>query len=164
MKQQQAHPITPAVLHVAADSAAGDSVRPEPIADDALPVSMTRHERARLAVAGWASTVAGIAGNIWAPFGRALHSLAHPEPETMAQHRVYIRSRKWVPPELTGNPATVIVWAGFAYHALIGHPLKAAMKSAVKVAMNVDQAAERPLWFFMAAVFVSALVLILLHL
>jgi hypothetical protein len=128
------------------------------------PVPMSVPERARLAVTGWASTAAGIAGRLWLPFGRALHPLAHPEPETMAQHRAYIRSAAWVPPELAGTPATVIRLAGTAYHVMIGHPLKASMKSAVKVAQNIDQAAERPLWFFMAAVFVSALILILLHL
>lgn len=127
-------------------------------------VPLSYAERARLVVTGRAGAAAGIAGRIWAPFGRALRSVLHPEAETLAEHRAYTRSRDWVPPELTGKQAAVIAWAGIAYHVLIGHPLKFAMKSVVKAAQNVDQAADRPIRLFMFAVFVTALVLILLNL
>ena len=60
--------------------------------------------------------------------------------------------------------AAVIAWAGIAYHVLVGHPVKSAMKAVVKVAMNIDRDAERPLRMLMLAVFVSALILILLYL
>ena len=132
-------------------------------AADALPVPLTLAERARLAVAGWAATAASAVRQLWLHPDRVLHSLWHPEPETMAEHRAYIRSRAWVPPGLDGRPAAVIAWAGIVYHILIGHPLKASMKAAVKAAQNIDRAAERPLRIFMFAVFISALVLILLN-
>src|ERR1017187_3418418 len=52
-------------------------------------VPLSPAERIRLTAVRWAGTAAGTAGRIWAPFGRALHSLWHPEPETMAEHRAY---------------------------------------------------------------------------
>lgn len=131
-------------------------------APSAVPLSPSA--RTRLAVSHWAGTAARIAGEIWAPCGRTLHSLWHPAPETMPEYRAHIRSHGWVPPELAGKSAAVIRWAGFLYHILIGYPLKSAMKAAVKAAMNVDKAAERPLRIFMFAVFVSALAFVLLNL
>lgn len=135
-----------------------------PVPVPSAPVPMPIPERARLAVSRRAGTAARVAGEIWLPFGRALYRLWHPEPETMAGHRAYIRSRAWVPPELAGKPAAVIAWAGIAYHVLIGYSLKFAMKAVQKAAANVDRDAERPLRMLMLAAFTSALVLVLLNL
>jgi hypothetical protein len=140
------------------DTMAGTAPIPVSVPDAGI-VPLSPAERARLTLAGWA----GIAGRIWAPFARALHSLLHPEPETMAGHRAYIRSRAWVPPELNGKPAAVIAWAGIVYHVLIGHPLIAAMKAVRKTAENIEVAAVRPLRLFGLAVFIIALIHILLH-
>ena len=125
---------------------------------------MTAPERARLAVSRRAGTVAAGAGRLWLNPGRVLHSLRHDEPETMAEHRAYIRSRAWVPPELTGKPATVIAVAGFMYHVLIGLPLKAAAKTIGEAARQVDKAAQRPLRLLPLVVFVVLLFVILLNL
>jgi hypothetical protein len=114
---------------------------------------MSVPERTRLAVAGWAGTAAEGAGQLWLHPDRVIHSLWHGKPASMAEHRAYMKSRAWVPPELTGKPAAVIAWAGILYHLLIARPLKA-------VARTVDVAADRPLRLLMLIVFV----LILLHL
>ena len=42
----------------------------------------------------------------------------------MAEHRAYIKSRAWVPPELAGKPAAVIAAAGIVYHLTVARPLK----------------------------------------
>ena len=134
------------------------------VSPGAVPVSgaelvpLSPAERIRL----WADAAARIAGEVWAPCGRVLHSLWHPDPETMTQHRAYIRSREWVPPGLTGWPAAVVAWAGIAYHILIAQPLKFALKTIVKAALNADKAADRPLRFIKVAVFTSALILLIL--
>jgi hypothetical protein len=148
----------------AADTQGDTAPMPLPVPGaEIVPLSLA--ERIRLAVSRWAGTAARIAGRIWAPFGRALHSLLHPEPETMTEHRAYIRSMAWVPEELRGRKsARVIAVLGVIYHVAIGHPLKASMKAVVKAAQNIDQAAERPQRIFMFAVFVPALILILLNL
>ena len=127
-------------------------------------VPMTLPQRGRHAVSHWAGTVAEIAREAWAPCGRTIHSIWQPEPETMAEHRAYVRSMAWVPPELAGKAATVIKWAGIFYHILIGHPLIAAMEAAIKTAKNIQVAASRPLRLLMLAAFVSVLALILLNL
>ena len=84
---------------------------------------------------------------------RSLYVLWQGKPGSMAEHRAYVKSRAWVPPELTGKPATVIARAGILYHLLIARPLKV-------VARTIDAAADRPLRLLMLIVFV----LILLHL
>ena len=120
-------------------------------------VPMTLPQRGRHAVSHWAGTAAEGAGKLWLNPGRVLHVLWHGKPESMAEHRAYVKSRAWVPPELTGKSAAVITVAGILYHLLIARPVKTA-------ARIVDGAADRPLRMLMLAVFVSALILILLHL
>ena len=127
-------------------------------------VPMSVPERGRLAVVHWAGTAASGAGQLWLRPGRVLYVLWHPEPETMAAHRAYVRSMAWVPPELAGKAATAIKWAGILYHILIGHPLIAAMEGTIKTAKNIQVAAARPLRLLMLVIFASALILILLHL
>jgi hypothetical protein len=165
MAEQQETPVTRRGLRViTGDVTAPAGSAPAPVTTGAV-VPMTLPERGRRTITRWLSTAARIAGQIWPPFGRALYRLWHPEPETMAEHRAYIRSMAWVPPELSGRKSGIaIAAAGIAYHVLIGHPLKAAMRAVRKAAENTEVAAERPLRLFLLAVFVSALVLILLHL
>ena len=151
-------PVTgPVTLPGVTGNAAGSVT--EVVAGNASAVPLSAAERIRLR----ADTAARVAGDAWAPCARLLDRVWHPEPETMAQHRTYIRSREWVAPGITGKSAAVIAWAGILYHAFIAQPVKYAMKAVVKAALNVEQAADRPLRFLMFAVFVSALILILLY-
>lgn len=115
------------------------------------PVRMAVPERAVLAARHWAGTAAG---ELWFKPDRVAFVLWHGKPESMAEHRAYIKSRAWVPPEMTGKSAALIAFAGIAYHLLIARPVKAAARTA-------DAAAERPLRFLMLAVFLVALILIL---
>ena len=157
-------PVPPVPVLVPAsgtDGADGPAAVPVPVV---ATVPMSVPERARLAVARQAGTAAGIAGRLWLAPGRLIHVLRNPQPETMAEYRAYIRSRAWVPRELSGKSATAIAWAGIAYHVLIGHPLVAAMKAVRKTAENIEVAAVRPLRLLMLAAFVTVLVLILLNL
>ena len=137
----------PATVPLARDAGTGPG--------NAVParVPMSVPERARLAVNRWAGTVANGAGQLWLHPDRVLYVLWHGKPGSMAEHRAYVKSRAWVPAELSGKPAAVIAVAGIVYHLIIARPLKA-------IARTVDAAAERPLRLLMLAVFV----LILLHL
>lgn len=111
-------------------------------------VPLTVPERASLAVTHWGSTAANGAGQLWLNPGRILHALWYGRPETMAEHRAYIKSRAWVPKELGGKSRKVVVFLGVAYHLLIARPIKAA-------ARTVDASAERPLRLLMLTAFVS---------
>ena len=133
----------------------GPGTEPAPV--PAVPVPMTNLERGRHAVAHWAGTAAEGAGRLWLHPGRVLYVLWHGKPESMAEHRAYVKSRAWVPPELAGKPAAVITAAGIIYHLLVARPVKCA-------ARIVDGAADRPLRLFMLAVFVIPLVFVLLNL
>ena len=165
MAEQHADPVTRPGLHVVTGGATGSAGSDETPAMAGAVVPMRVAERAGSAVRHWTATATQAARQLWPPFGRALYRLWHPEPETMAEHRAYARSMAWVPAELSGRKSgTVIAVAGIAYHVLIGHPVKFAMKAVQKAAANIDRDAERPLRMLMLAVFVSALALILLHL
>jgi hypothetical protein len=127
---------------------AAPDVAPQGTPGAVVPMKVT--ERAALAARHWAGTAAG---ELWLNPGRAAHALWHGKPESMAEHRAYIRSRAWVPPEMTGKPAAFIAWAGIAYHLIIARPVKAA-------ARITDAASERPLRLLMAAVLISVLIFI----
>jgi hypothetical protein len=99
---------------------------------------MTVPERAALAGKHWASTAANGAGQLWLHPDRLGHSLYHGKPGSLAEHRAYIKSREWVPPDLDGKAAKFIGGSGVVYHLLIARPLKAAC-------LMVSAAAERPL-------------------
>jgi len=156
----QAGPVTQAgntgerVTEPTAGNAA--AVTAAPVAAGAV-VPMTLPERGRHAVAHWAGIAAEGAGRLWLHPGRVLYVLWHGKPESMAEHRAYVKSRAWVPPELAGKPAAVITAAGIIYHLLVARPVKCA-------ARIVDGAADRPLRLFMLAVFVIPLVFVLLNL
>jgi hypothetical protein len=156
MAQSNAVPV-PRVLAVVRDgTGAVPGLSTEPVPVPAAGVPMTVPERGRLAVAHWAGTAANGAGQLWLHPGRVLHVLWHGKPESMAEHRAYVKSRAWVPPELTGKPAAVIAVAGILYHLLIARPVKAAARIA-------DASAERPLRMIMLAAFITALAFILPH-
>jgi hypothetical protein len=133
-------------------SAAKGDTEAAPVSPSAVPLSVS--ERARLAVSHWAGTAAGGAGKLWFHPGRVLYVLWHGKPDSMAEHRAYIKSRAWVPEELRGHRSGgFIAAAGITYHLLIARPLKGVVRI-------IDGAADRPLRLLMLAVFV----LILIHL
>ena len=168
IEQQHKDPVTRPLRVVTAPVITGPVTAPagsgeDPVAAGAV-VPMGVAERTGNAMRDWADTAARIAVEAWAPCGRFLDRLWHPEPETMAQHRTYIRSRQWVAPGITGKWATAIAWAGIAYHAFVAQPVKYAMKAVQKTALNIEQSADRPSRFLMLAVFVSAFAFVLLYL
>jgi hypothetical protein len=75
---------------------------------------------------------------LWLNPGRLGHTLWTGKPGSMAEHRAYMKSRAWVPPDLDGKPAAFIAGAGVGYHLLIARPLKAAC-------LTVSASADRPL-------------------
>ena len=164
MAEQHADPVTRPGLRIVTGSVTGPVGSGKPPVTAGAVVPMHVFERAGNAISRRAGAAARIAREAWAPCGRTLHSLWCPEPETMAEHRTYVRSAAWVPPELAGKAATAVKWAGILYHILIGHPLIAAMEAAIKTAKNIQVAASRPLRLLMLAAFVSVLALILLNL
>jgi hypothetical protein len=106
---------------------------------------------------GAARRVAGAAAELWLHPDRLVHSVWHGRPGSMADHRAYVKSRAWVPPEMTGNPEKAVVIAGIAYHLVIARPLKLAAKT-------LDASADRPLRLFGLIAFLAFLVLLLIHL
>jgi hypothetical protein len=143
------------------DTAGGDTAdtkgdtAPIPVsAPGAGIVPLSPAERIRLAVAGWAGTAAGAVGQLWLHPDRVLYVLWHGKPGSMAEHRAYVKSRAWVPAELSGKPAKVLAVLGIFYHLVIARPVKA-------VARMADAAAERPLRLLMLAAFILILIHIL---
>jgi hypothetical protein len=120
----------------AGEHAAGAVTEPMETLGSAVP--MTAPERARLAVTHWGGTAATGAGQMWLHPGRLVHGLYNGKPGSLAEHRAYVKSREWVPPELDGKAAAFIAVTGIAYHLLIARPLKAG-------ALTVSASADRPL-------------------
>jgi hypothetical protein len=114
---------------------------------------MRRAERASGA-ARRAGTAVQAACGLWLHRDRLLHVMWHGKPESMAEHRAYIQSRAWVPPELDGNAEKAVISAGIAYHLIIARPLKAAAKA-------VDAAAERPLRLLCLIVLILAVLILI---
>lgn len=126
----------PATVPLVRDVPASPGTEPVPVPPAVVP--MTVPERAALAGKHWASTAANGAGQLWLHPDRLGHSLYHGKPGSLAEHRAYIKSREWVPPDLDGKAAKFIGGSGVVYHLLIARPLKAAC-------LMVSAAAERPL-------------------
>ena len=118
--------------------AGGDTTPASVSASGAEVVPLSPAERTRLVVTHWAGLAGNGAGQLWLNPGRLGHSLYNGKPGSLAEHRAYMKSRAWVPPELDGKPATFIAGAGIGYHLLVARPLKAA-------ALTVSAAADRPL-------------------
>lgn len=133
-------------------------LRPAPVPDVSTAVPAPVGTPVPVPATARAGTALGYyARGLWLNPGRLLYSLYHGKPGSMAEHVQYMKSAAWVPEEMTGKPRAFLIAAGIAYHALIAWPLKLAAKS-------VDSAADRPLRLFGLFAFLSALVLILLHL
>ena len=115
---------------------------------------MRRAERAGAVTRRAGSAITAAVHELWLHPDRLLYVLWHGKPESMAEHRAYMQSRAWVPPEMTGGPEKAVIGAGLFYHLLIARPLKAAAKT-------VDAAADRPLRLLCLAVFVTVLIVLL---
>ena len=100
------------------------------------------------------TAIAGTVRELWLHPDRLGHALWHGAPSTMAGHRDYVKSRAWVPAEMTGKSQRFLIAAGVAYHLVIARPLKAAAKT-------VDAAADRPLRLLGLAIFVIVLFVLL---
>ena len=123
-----------------------------------VPVSVSPAGVAPLSVAGHAGVgvraMAGAVRDLWLRPGRLLYVMWHGKPESMAEHRAYMKSRAWVPPGMDGGAEKAVSIAGIAYHLIIARPLKAAAKT-------VDAAADRPLRLLCLAAFVLVLIVLL---
>ncbi len=130
----------PVTVPVTLGTVTGNTGEPvtETSAGNAEVVPLTPAEHARLAVAHWAEIAANGAGQLCLNPGRLGHTLWTGKPGSMAEHREYVKSRAWVPPELDGKPAAFIAGAGVGYHMLIARPLKAAC-------LTVSASADKPL-------------------
>ncbi len=126
-----------------------------PSVPPAALVPMSAAARTRVALKHRARGIAKVAHELWFHPDRLAHSLWNGKPESLAGYFAYIRSRAWVPPELTGWKAAVIAWAGFAYHALIGWPLACAGKL-------LGAAAIRPMRMLCLAGFLAVLIFLIL--
>ena len=101
-----------------------------------VPVSPAT--RTALAVKRAGTGAVQAARELWLHPDRLLYVMWHGKPESMAEHRGYMKSRAWVPPGMGGGAEKTVIWAGLFYHLVIARPLKAAAKT-------VDAAADRPL-------------------
>lgn len=119
---------------------------PPPVVPAAL-VPMSPAARVRAAVV---TTVR----DLWLREDRLLHVAWHGKPESMAEHRAYMKSRAWVPPGMDGKPEKAVIGAGLFYHLFIGRPLLAAANA-------LGAAAVRPLRFLCLVVFAVALLVLL---
>lgn len=149
---EQTAPILGQILPLRRGGTKGDTAAPDGAAQPGgtvpLPVSpaadtvspLSPGDRGRLAVAHWAEIAANGAGQLWLKPGRLPHDMWHGKPGSLAEHRAYIKSREWVPPDLDGKAATFIGGSGVVYHLLIARPLKAAC-------LTVSAAADKPLRF-----------------
>ncbi len=156
MAEQHAAPVTRPGLRVVTGAVTAPAGSGEtPVAAGAV-VPMRASERAGNAVRHWAGTAASGAGQLWLHPGRLVHGLYTGKPGSLAEHRAYVKSRAWVPPELDGKAASFIAVAGIVYHLLIARPLKAA-------ALTVSASADRPLRLAGLTAFLTVAFLLLSH-
>ena len=149
-------PPVPPVLDPSTGPSTG--VGADPSTDPAVPVlaatgvPMAVPERARLAIRSAAEGTAVV----WKPYASFAVMLCTAKPGSMAEHRQHIKSRAWVPADLTGKAATIITWAGILHHLLIARPVKAAAKT-------VDAAADKALRFYSLIAVLIVLFFLLSH-
>lgn len=129
-------------------------VPPGTVPPSAALVPVTMPERTALAVRRAGNAVVRTIRELWLHPDRLLYVMWHGKPESMAEHRAYMKSRAWVPPEMTGGAEKAVIGAGIFYHLLIGRPLLA-------VANMLGAAAPRPLRLLCLAVFVTVLIVLL---
>lgn len=89
-------------------------------ASNAAVVPLSPAEHAQLAARHWAALAANGAGQLWLHPDRLGHSLYHGKPGSLADHRAYIKSRGWVPPDLDGKAAKFIAGTGVVFYAITG--------------------------------------------
>ena len=138
------------------------TLRPAPVpagSTEAVPVPagarpVTVPERAAGAVRRSGTAVLNAARELWFHPDRLLYVLWHGKPESMAEHRAYVKSRAWVPPGMGGAAEKAVIGAGLFYHLIIARPLKSVAKTA-------DAAADRPLRFLCLVMLLLAVFLIL---
>jgi len=116
---------------------------------------MRRAERAGAVTRRAGNAVAEAARELWLHPDRLLYVMWHGKPESMAEHRAYMKSRAWVPPGMDGKPGKAVTGAGLFYHLIIARPLLAA-------ANTLGAAAVRPLRLLCLVVFIVLLVVLLL--
>lgn len=138
-------------LHPAPVPDAGTEVT-VPVPAGARPVTVP--ERAAGAVKRAGTGALEAARELWLHPDRLLYVMWHGKPESMAEHRAYMKSRAWVPPGMDGGAEKAVIGAGLFYHLVIARPLKAAAKT-------VDAAADRPLRLLCLAVLAAALIFLL---
>lgn len=148
MTRQDGNPVTPQGGNSPADSAAT-----APVAAGAV-MPMRRVERTGAVTRRAGNAVVRTVRELWLHPDRLLYVMWHGKPESMAEHRAYMKSRAWVPPGMDGKPEKAVIGAGLFYHLIIARPLKAAAKT-------VDAAADRPLRLLCLAAFVIVLFVLL---
>ncbi len=131
-----------------------------PVATGAV-IPMRRAERAGAVTRRAGNAVVRTVRELWLHPDRFLHVIIHGKAETMAEHRAHIKSRDWVPPEMTGGAEKAVIGAGLFHHLVIARPLKASMKAVKFAAEKVDQAADRPLRLYLAVILIVALIVLL---
>ena len=131
--------------------AEGDAVSAPASLASVVPLSVVA--RAGVAVRRGRTAVLEAVRELWLHPDRLLYVMWHGKPESMAEHRAYMKSRAWVPPGMDGGAEKAVSIAGIAYHLIIARPLKAAAKT-------VDAAADRPLRLLCLAAFILALLVI----
>jgi hypothetical protein len=124
-------------------------------------VPMTVPERAVVAGKRASTATLKVVRELWLLPDRFLHVIIHGRAETMAEHRAHIKSRDWVPPEMTGAAEKAVIGAGLFHHLVIARPLKASMKAVKFAAEKVDQAADRPLRLYLTVILAVALIVLL---
>jgi hypothetical protein len=137
-------------------------LRPAPVpagSTTAVPVPagvrpVTVPERAAGAIGRAGTGVLEAVRELWLHPDRLLYVMWHGKPESMAEHRAYMKSRAWVPPGMDGGAEKAVTGAGLFYHLLIARPLLA-------VANTVGAAAVRPLRLLCLAVLVTVLIVLL---
>ena len=148
MTRQDGNPVAPQGGNSPAGSAA-----PAPVTTGAV-IPMRRAERAGAVARRGGSAVAEAVRELWLHPDRLLYVMWHGKPESMAEHRAYMKSRAWVPPGMDGGAEKAVTGAGLFYHLIIARPLLA-------VANTVGAAAVRPLRLLCLAAFVIALIVLL---
>lgn len=139
-------PLRPAPVPAASTGA------PVPVPAGVRPVTVPERTAGVVKRAGTAALEA--VRELWLHPDRLLYVMWHGKPESMAEHRAYMKSRAWVPPGMDGKPGKAVIGAGLFYHLIIGRPLLA-------VANTVGGAAVRPLRLLCLAVLAVVLFVLL---
>lgn len=156
MVQQQ-----PEAARTALRAVAGNGNEPEAETGSGTVVPMRRAERAGTALRLRYRGAVVSARELELSAERFLYAFAHPEPETMKEHRAYVESRAWVPGGMPEGAERAVTAAGLFHHLLIGRPLKALAKSLRFAAMKADEAGDRAFRFYGWLAFLGLLALIL---